>query len=70
MKSNEFVAIFKRQLEEDLPKFEKNLAEEDRDYCDWVNLFFNWMEWGTESDCEYFYKNFLDDKKEKENANQ
>jgi hypothetical protein len=64
MKSHEFVEIVKRQLEEDLPKFERNLAEEDKDYCDWVWILIGWMEWDIRTNCEYFYQVYLDDQKE------
>jgi hypothetical protein len=64
MNSTEFVTIVKRQLEEDLPKFERNLAEEEKDYCEWVWSFIGWMEWDIRINCEHFYQVYLEEKKE------
>ena len=60
MNIQEFFDLLEKEIKSDKQAFinnTHNLHIHDKSFCEWIDLYIGWMEWGTDEDCEYYYIN-------------
>ena len=62
MKVEEFMEYFKQDIERDSGAFIRNMHQKpfgkdtDKTFCEWVEIFLAWMEYGNNTDCLRYYR--------------
>lgn len=61
MKVEKFIEEFKEEVERDSGAFIDNMkrppfgARTDKSFCEWLEIYLAWMEFGNSRDCDRYY---------------